>query len=80
MHSPKNAHGLSAPPSRADQRRPGNGLPATPKSADLLPTAAAANPSAVSPRLSSSRTAAARLGMRLLKRKSSSRVTSSEKA
>jgi hypothetical protein len=53
------------PPRRrvADQRRPVAALPVTPKSADLLPRAAASNPSAASPRFSNSRTADARLGI-----------------
>src|SRR5580704_13636483 len=52
-------------------------LPMTPKSDDLLPKAAESKPSAASPLLSSSRTADARLGIRALKRKLSSAVSSS---
>jgi hypothetical protein len=43
-----------------------------PKERDLAPGLPTANPSAASPRFSNSRTAAARLGMRWVKRKSSS--------
>ena len=57
--------------------RPAGVLPVTPNSSDLVPKAAASNPSAASPRLSSSRIAAARLGMRFLKRKSSNTISSS---
>src|SRR5262249_19733576 len=57
--------------------RPAGVLPTTPYSLDLEPYAASANPSAASPRLSNSRTADARLGMRFLNRKSSRTVTSS---
>ena len=51
------------------RRRPFHVLPfyalsATPKSLDLEPGPAVTNPSAASPRLNNSRTAAARLGMR----------------
>src|SRR5216683_4471266 len=52
-------------------------LPTTPKSDDLLPNAAESKPSAASPLLNSSRTADARLGIRALKRKLSSAVSSS---
>src|SRR4029078_9437335 len=54
--------------------RPGGGLPTPPQTSGLGPKAAASNPSAESPRLRSSRIAAARLGMRLRKRKSSRTV------
>src|SRR5262245_51268180 len=50
--------------------RPVGALLVTPNEADFAPTVANANPSAASPRLSSSRTADALLGMRFLKRKS----------
>jgi hypothetical protein len=53
------------------------GLSARPKSLDLEPGLAVRNPSAASPRLNNSRTAAARLGMRFLNRKSSTKVNSS---
>ena len=43
-------------------------LPVTPKSSDLLPPSAMSKPSAARPRFRSSRTAAARLGMRLANR------------
>ena len=56
--------------------RPVGVLLVTPNEADFAPTVASANPSAASPRLSSSRTADALLGMRFLKRKSS-RATNS---
>ena len=53
------------------------GLSVRPKSLDLEPGLAVENPSAASPRLNNSRTAAARLGMRFLNRKSSTKVNSS---
>lgn len=49
----------------------------TPKSLDLERPSASTNPSAARPRLSNSRTAEARLGMRFLKRQSSSAFSSS---
>ena len=50
----------------------------TPKSSDLVPKAAAAvKPSAARPRFNNSRIAAARLGIRCLKRKLSKTVNSS---
>src|SRR5262249_53495831 len=61
----------------ADYWRPVGALPARPYSDDFAPTAANANPSAASPRLSSSRTADALLGIRFLKRKSSTNTSSS---
>jgi hypothetical protein len=60
-----------------DYWRPEGALLITPYSADFVPAAADKNPSAANPRLSSSRTAAALLGMRRLKRKSSSATNSS---
>src|SRR5262249_20658471 len=48
----------------------------TPKSADLASASVVRNPSAASPRLSNSRTAEARLGMRREKRQSSSALSS----
>src|SRR5262249_26105607 len=57
--------------------RPFGVLPATPYSSDLLPKAAAPNPSAARPRFNNSRIAAARDGMRVLYRKSSKSVSSS---
>src|SRR5262249_23733615 len=62
---------------RAGLGLPSGVLPMTPKSLDLAPAGAPRKPSAASPRLSSSRTAEARLGMRLLKRKSSTALSSS---
>jgi len=47
--------------------RPTGVLPVTPYADDFAPAAAVKNPSAASPRLSSSRTAAALLGHALLK-------------
>ena len=48
--------------------------PSTPKDCDFIPVTAISNPSAANPRLSNSRTAAARLGMRLWNRKSSTSI------
>src|SRR5262249_6115035 len=56
--------------------RPAGVLPLTPYSSDLEPKAATPNPSAARPRFRSSRTAAARLGIRVLYRKSSKRINS----
>src|SRR5215469_2900711 len=73
------SHFLSSsdPCSVCDYLRPTGVLPVTPYADDFAPTAADANPSAASPRLSSSRTAAALLGIRFLKRKSSTSTSSS---
>src|SRR5262249_7821557 len=57
--------------------RPAGVLPLTPKSSDLEPNAADPKPSAARPRFRSSRTADARLGIRVLYRKSSKRISSS---
>jgi hypothetical protein len=51
--------------------------PNTPKDCDFIPLAAISNPSAANPRFSNSRTAAARLGIRLWARKSSTAFDSS---
>src|SRR5215469_11869802 len=73
------SHFLSSsdPCSVCDYLRPTGVLPVTPYADDFAPTAANENPSAASPRLSSSRTAAALLGIRFLKRKSSTSTSSS---
>ena len=64
------------------RRRPGRGWPSgpvsnTPKSPDFAPAPAGLMPTDASPRRNNSRTAAARLGIRCLKRKSSKAANSS---